>query len=958
MARLPAIAQTAQRNAIPSQVFAPERASSADFGGAIGAAVSEAGQAVGQFGAAVKELELIKQRDAKQLSEFNRRKAFIDFSAGEATTLAEAAQSAAEGNDGAFGFQADFVLGHAARAQEWLDANGADLDPADRAQWEGRLSELRSGFSQDALRTEFGERKRHYTVATNEALDQLQSNIDTNPDGFDGYYAQGLETINATGLSAADKQERTLAWKNEAAVSYARARGERDPAALAEELGATLPTLTEAGDYTGSGAEGPAREGFNFFRNQGLTGVQAAGVVGVLSWESGGLNPNGRNPGDGRDGSDSVGLAQWNGERAAALKAFAAAKGKPWNDRQTQFEFVMHEMKTTEPEAYRRLRAATTIEQAVAAMNYYERPAGHRPGGDPSAVIHWRQRVERATQVAGTRAEETVETGGFNPNRAPGLVERGNIDIYNRPTVRNGDGSISTVRSMSIEEDGRHILIPTVAADGSRILSDDEAVAQYEATGQQLGVFDSETSATAYAERLHDQQEKQYSAGADPRLAGLTYEQRVTLRAGAVRAVEAQARAADQARAAEQAAKVNALELSLLDGTAGKEDIEAARNAGWLDDATDVGRLTGIVEKKAEDNRDLDLFNSAINTPGFVWNPFSDEQKKAANAAVEAAGNTPEAALQVWQRTGILPEAGAVAIRGGLVSTDPQRIQVSANIASNMLARNPNAFAGVQGGSEMEVAATRFSSLLELGIAPADAAAQVAKDNDPRNRERIRVGQPEQQAFRTELVKTDRSGRVLDLVAGGGLGRMFQSVRFIAPEQRSAVNQDYADAAAYAYSQNGDERAAHRYAEQRVKALYGVSNGTLVKFPPQNNYPAVGGSHDYIYSQASQAIRAVTGREIDPSKVYLMPLPTVTAQAWRAGRPAPYQIHYVDEVDGQRVYRVLNGRAFQADPRQPAAAHSAEQQRLLRARQQRRDTQRAAPSRSLPGIPGTGGAVF
>jgi hypothetical protein len=863
MARLPGIAQTAQRNDIPSQVFAPERASSADFGGAIGAAVSEAGQAVGQFGAAIKDLELIRQRDAKQLAEFNRRKAFIDFSAGEATTLAEAAQSAAENNDGAFGFQADFVMGHAARAQEWLDANGADLDPADRAQWEGRLSELRSGFSQDALRTEFGERKRHYTVATNAALDQLQSNIDTNPDGFDGYYAQGLETINATGLSPADKQERTLAWKNEAAVAYARARGERDPAALAEELGATLPTMTEAGDYTGSGAEGPAREGFNFFRNQGLTGVQAAGVVGVLSWESGGLNPNGRNPGDGRDGSDSVGLAQWNGERAVALKAFAAAKGKPWNDRQVQFEFVMHEMKTTEPEAYRRLRAATTIEQAVAAMNYYERPAGHRPGGDPSAVIHWRQRVERATSIAGSRAEQTTET-------AP------------------------------------------PAAD----------------------------------------------APADPRLAGLTYEQRVTLRSGAVRAVEAQARAADQARAAEQEAKINSLELSLLDGTAGKEDIEAARNAGWLTDATDVGRLNGIVEKKAEDNRDLDLFNSAINTPGFVWNPFSDEQKKAANAAVEAAGNTPQAALQVWQRTGILPEAGAVALRGGLVSTDPTRVQTSANIAANMLARNPNAFAGVQGGSEMEVAATRFSSLLELGVPPAEAAAQVAKDNDPRNRERIRVGQPEQQAFRSELVKTDRSNRVLDLVAGGGVGRMFQGVRFIAPEQRSAVNQDYADAAAYAYSQSGDERAAHRYAEQRIKALYGVSNGTLIKFPPQNNYPAVGGSHDYIYTQAAQAIRTVTGRQIDPSKVYLMPLPTVTAEAWRAGRPAPYQIHYVDEVDGQRVYRVLNGRAFQADPRQPAAAHSAEQQRLLRARQQRRDTQRAAPSRSLPGIPGTGGAVF
>jgi len=44
-----------------------------------------------------------------------------------------------------------------------------------------------------------------------------------------------------------------------------------------------------------------------------------------------------------------------------------------------------------------------------------------------------------------------------------------------------------------------------------------------------------------------------------------------------------------------------------------------------------------------------------------------------------------------------------------------------------------------------------------------------------------------------------------------------------------------------------------------------------------------------------------------------MPIPTATAQAFRAGKPTPYSIHYIDKVNGQDVYRTLPGVAFTAD---------------------------------------------
>ncbi len=112
------------------------------------------------------------------------------------------------------------------------------------------------------------------------------------------------------------------------------------------------------------------------------------------------------------------------------------------------------------------------------------------------------------TDILGTGA---VPAGGPAAPRVAGLLVPGNIDLEHRPVANNADGSISTVRSMSFEENGKEVLIPTVSDDG-HILSDDAAIDLYRRTGKHLGIFDNAADAEKYAQKLHEDQAKFYGA--------------------------------------------------------------------------------------------------------------------------------------------------------------------------------------------------------------------------------------------------------------------------------------------------------------------------------------------------------------------------------------------------------------------------------------------------------------
>jgi hypothetical protein len=128
-----------------------------------------------------------------------------------------------------------------------------------------------------------------------------------------------------------------------------------------------------------------AEKVFNYFVDKGLSPEQAAGIVGNLMHESGGIEP-----GQQQHGGPAFGIAQWEGGRQDNLRGFAAAQGKPVDDLGVQLDFLWNEMTGefsndfgggTESAALDALRGAGSAEEAaVIFRERFERPSVHADG--------------------------------------------------------------------------------------------------------------------------------------------------------------------------------------------------------------------------------------------------------------------------------------------------------------------------------------------------------------------------------------------------------------------------------------------------------------------------------------------------------------------------------------------------------------------------------------------------
>jgi hypothetical protein len=85
----------------------------------------------------------------------------------------------------------------------------------------------------------------------------------------------------------------------------------------------------------------------------------------------------------------------------------------------------------------------------------------------------------------------------------PGLLQKGNLDLSNRPNVKNPEaGGRSSVWSITIgeEQNGKEVtvLIPRIREDG-KIMSVADAIKHYEKNGKHMGKFNTREEADRYS---------------------------------------------------------------------------------------------------------------------------------------------------------------------------------------------------------------------------------------------------------------------------------------------------------------------------------------------------------------------------------------------------------------------------------------------------------------------------
>ncbi|MGQ8630899.1 phage tail tip lysozyme [Agrobacterium sp. DKPNP3] len=166
---------------------------------------------------------------------------------------------------------------------------------------------------------------------------------------------------------------------------------------------------------------------YNYLRkNYGLNDHQAAGIVGNLMAESS-FNTRARNRGDGRDGSDSIGIGQWNGDRARNLHSFAANRGTTVDNLDTQLDFYMHEANGSERRAGDMIRNAQDVKAATTGAIAYERPAGFS-WDNPTGGHNYALRLSYANEVMGNPnpdATAPTQVASAEPAQAPASAEKG-----------------------------------------------------------------------------------------------------------------------------------------------------------------------------------------------------------------------------------------------------------------------------------------------------------------------------------------------------------------------------------------------------------------------------------------------------------------------------------------------------------------------------------------------------
>jgi len=417
----------------------------------------------------------------------------------------------------------------------------------------------------------------------------------------------------------------------------------------------------------------------------------------------------------------------------------------------------------------------------------------------------------------------------------------------------------------------------------------------------------------------------------------LTPQQNAAVTETAQRSLIQQAAAATQAAQEALEAKRNALYIDLKEGTAPQAAYQDARRNGVLTDFDQISKAENIIKQRFKDEESFNTGIGLMQGGRGVSNPYNKDHRDGISAyydrAVKAGGDPAALAAQAFDKTGIVPQAFATAVRGALISEDKAKVAAGLLTAANMARQNPNAFAGVEGGPDLEKSAGEYRRLTEgLGLSSEQAAERIMKD--ARDPEKLNpVKQEQLQQFKKQSLTQEQIDKRL-VSAFSSWVPFSGSAQLPNGQQRTAISSIYATFATEGFEKHRDPDAALAYADMQFQKQFGTQNGVITRYPPSKaglpKIAGVGGDgYGWINEQAAKTVKDNLGIVVDPSQIVLLPVERdgVSTRAGFDGRPmdvkrrdskpgqetsyqsVPYQIMVVPKTPEQDVH-VLNGAFF------------------------------------------------
>lgn len=347
--------------------------------------------------------------------------------------------------------------------------------------------------------------------------------------------------------------------------------------------------------------------------------------------------------------------------------------------------------------------------------------------------------------------------------------------------------------------------------------------------------------------------------------------------------------------------------------------------------------LISDLQAQRKDAREIQETLSTLADDSALIDPYDSGTRKKVDTAYTSLlnGESPMSqagmmtAGQIVQRTGFVPRPMFNALRSAANGNDPAALATAMEFAGQAIQMQPNAFGVMDGGSDVLSALSDYKFYSGMMGGEAAAARMVENRSNPAPKNVTDQAK--------DLAKDLKPEQVTDFMAQRGA-----DVTMGSPAQQAAIMGDYDRLFREAYAKTGDEGLSRNRALEDMARVYGPNGVTgdkrIMRFPPQQFYPAVVGKPDWMRDQIVSEVNIFAG--IDPaSDPFLSPGSATPISSDRiilnsdertrgdvaAGRSPTYGVSY---LDGDDMLQSVPGRfAFEAPTAEPMDVANMEAQR-------------------------------